>query len=83
VIRRLFWLTVGAAAGALAAVYTLAGIRRARVQLDPTTAPARVTRRIGSAGSRVRHAIDEGRAVTREYESRADHRHRFRPTNTP
>jgi hypothetical protein len=71
VIRRLFWLSVGAAAGALAAVYALAGVRRARTQLDPQTVPARVAHRAGRARHRVRHAVAEGRRARTEYEIRA------------
>jgi hypothetical protein len=82
VIRRLFWLVVGATAGALVTLYTLAGIRQARTHLDPQTVPARVARQAGRAAqgagnarSRVRSAIDEGRAARHEYESRAARRH--------
>jgi hypothetical protein len=71
VIRRLFWIAVGACAGALAAVYTLAGIRRARTQLDPQTVPARVAHRAERAQHRVRHAVAEGRRVRTDYEDRA------------
>ena len=53
-IRRLFWLVVGAVAGGLVTVYTLAGIRQARTHLDPQTVPARVAHagRPGRPGGR-------------------------------
>lgn len=81
-IRRLFWLVVGAAAGGLVTIYTLAGIRQARTHLDPQTVPARVAHQAGrvaqgagNARSRVRDAIDEGRQARHDYESRATRRH--------
>jgi hypothetical protein len=76
VIRRLVWLTVGATAGALVTLYTLAGIRRARTGLDPHNAPERVARRAAAARGRVRAAIDEGRRTRRQYEERATPRSR-------
>jgi hypothetical protein len=82
VIRRLFWLAVGAVAGGLVTIYTLAGIRQARTHLDPQTMPARVAHQAGrvahgagQARSRMREAIDEGRQARHEYESRAARRH--------
>jgi len=70
------WLIVGGTTGALVTVYTLAGIRRARGQLDPHTMPARVAARAGSASSRLRAALDEGRRTRHAYEARAADRHR-------
>jgi hypothetical protein len=70
-IRRILWLGAGGAVGALVTVYTLAGIRRARGQLDPATAPARVAAHAGRASARVREAVAEGRRARSAYEDRA------------
>lgn len=70
-IRRALWLGVGGAAGALVTVYTLAGIRRVRGHLDPTTAPARVVAHAGRASARMREAVAEGRRARSAYEDRA------------
>jgi hypothetical protein len=64
-------MTLGAIAGALVALYTLAGIRRARTGLDPQTASQRVAQRATGARRRVRAAIDEGRRARVQYEARA------------
>lgn len=84
-------MTVGAVVGALASVYALAGVRRARSVLDPRVVPVRAAGRAQRAGTRVRAAIDEGRRVRHDYETRARHdyetrardRHRARPAGRP
>lgn len=75
-IRRLFWMTVGASVGALVTIYALAGIRRARTGLDPQNAPERVARRAAGARRRVQAAIHEGQRARRQYEARATARPR-------
>lgn len=77
-IRRVGWMVVGASVGALAALYALAGIRRARTVLDPQTVPGRVAGRAQAARSRVQAAVDDGRRARHEYEERARRRHQAR-----
>lgn len=61
------WMVVGAAGGFLAAVWSLAGIRRARTRLSPRGAPARVM----GARESLKVAVSEGRRTMREYEAEA------------
>jgi hypothetical protein len=76
-VRRAIWLAVGAASGFVAAVWTLAGVRRVRTQLDPSTATTRVGRQVTGVTHRVRDAVAEGREAARAYEVEAARRHRL------
>lgn len=60
-------MVLGAVVGFLAAVWSLAGIRRARTRLSPRGVP----RRFMAAGGSLRGAVEEGRRTMREYESEA------------
>ena len=76
-MRRLVWMALGATTGFVAAVWTLAGVRRVRTQLDPATATTRVARRVTGVQGRVRDAVAEGREAKQAYEIDAARRHRL------
>ncbi len=69
--RRLPWLIAGALAGFVAAVWTLAGIRRTRGRFTASSVASEMGDRAVTARTRVGAAVAEGRRTMREYEAEA------------
>ena len=70
-MKRLPWLVAGMVVGFVAAVWSLASIRRTRGRLRVSSAAAEVGDRAAGARSRFGEAVAEGRRAMREYESDA------------
>lgn len=70
-MKRLPWLAAGVAAGFVAAVWALAGIRRTRGRLRVSHAATEMGDRAVGARTRLGAAVAEGRRTMREYEAEA------------
>lgn len=86
-MKRLFWLGVGAVAGAAGTVWTERKVRNQIEALSPDQLVVRAGQKAGDAGRSLRDAVSDGRDAmrTRETELRGRYqpgaRHPRRPTH--
>ena len=68
--KRVFWLTVGAVAGAGASVRAQRAVKRKVAPYTPEHLPGTIVGGVRSIGDGVRGAVHEGRDAMREHEAR-------------
>jgi hypothetical protein len=68
--KRVFWLTVGAVAGAGASVRAQRAVKRKVAPYTPEHLPGTIAGGVRSIGDGVRGAVHEGRDAMREHEAR-------------
>jgi hypothetical protein len=83
VIRRLFWLLVGMAAGMGATVWLLRALRIRVLETTPGGVVVQVGGSLRRLGADLRDAVDEGRTAMHEREAELRHRLDGPATPTP
>lgn len=68
--KRVFWVTVGAVAGAGASIRAQRAVKRKVAPYTPERLPATIVGGVRSIGDGVRGAVHEGRDAMREHEAR-------------